>query len=154
GDDDERLRPGLETRVDHPVDHAAAENRVEVLRDGGTHPGTEPAGHQNGCEWGCRHGRLDAGGCWGARIRTWDRGTKTRCLTAWLRPTAPEYREGSAALGEEDEERREGEQRDDGDRHDLQDPERQGHEQDEQLRCSEDPRHLADRVRAARAAAE
>ncbi len=24
---------------------------------------------------------------WGARIRTWDRGTKTRCLTAWLRPT-------------------------------------------------------------------
>ena len=25
---------------------------------------------------------------WGARIRTWDRGTKTRCLTTWLRPTA------------------------------------------------------------------
>ena len=24
---------------------------------------------------------------WGARIRTWDRGTKTRCLTTWLRPT-------------------------------------------------------------------
>ena len=23
---------------------------------------------------------------WGARIRTWDRGTKTRCLTTWLRP--------------------------------------------------------------------
>lgn len=23
---------------------------------------------------------------WGARIRTWDGGTKTRCLTAWLRP--------------------------------------------------------------------
>src|SRR6266446_2069836 len=29
---------------------------------------------------------------WGARIRTWDRGTKTRCLTTWLRPTALEYR--------------------------------------------------------------
>ena len=27
-------------------------------------------------------------GGWGARIRTWDRGTKTRCLTAWLHPTA------------------------------------------------------------------
>src|SRR4051812_5652641 len=25
---------------------------------------------------------------WGARIRTWDDGTKTRCLTAWLRPNA------------------------------------------------------------------
>ena len=23
---------------------------------------------------------------WGARIRTWDHGTKTRCLTTWLRP--------------------------------------------------------------------
>src|SRR5882724_10521834 len=23
---------------------------------------------------------------WGARIRTWDHGTKTRCLTAWPRP--------------------------------------------------------------------
>ena len=26
------------------------------------------------------------GAGWGARIRTWDRGTKTRCLTTWLRP--------------------------------------------------------------------
>jgi len=25
---------------------------------------------------------------WGARIRTWDHGTKTRCLTTWPRPTA------------------------------------------------------------------
>ena len=24
---------------------------------------------------------------WGARIRTWDAGTKNRCLTAWRRPT-------------------------------------------------------------------
>ncbi len=32
---------------------------------------------------------------WGARIRTWDHGTKTRCLTTWLRPNAAspeEYR--------------------------------------------------------------
>ena len=29
------------------------------------------------------HERQDG---WGARIRTWDRGTKTRCLTTWLRP--------------------------------------------------------------------
>src|SRR5918992_1374284 len=26
-------------------------------------------------------------GSWGARIRTWDHGTKTRCLTTWPRPT-------------------------------------------------------------------
>jgi hypothetical protein len=25
---------------------------------------------------------------WGARIRTWDHGTKTRCLTAWPRPNS------------------------------------------------------------------
>ena len=25
-------------------------------------------------------------GGWGARIRTWDHGTKARCLTAWPRP--------------------------------------------------------------------
>src|SRR5438132_1421367 len=25
---------------------------------------------------------------WGARIRTWDHGTKTRCLTTWPRPRA------------------------------------------------------------------
>src|SRR5205823_6113610 len=25
-------------------------------------------------------------GGWGARIRTWDHGTKTRCLTTWPRP--------------------------------------------------------------------
>ena len=27
---------------------------------------------------------------WGARIRTWDHGTKTRCLTTWPRPSARE----------------------------------------------------------------
>ena len=32
---------------------------------------------------------------WGARIRTWGRGTKTRCLTTWLRPTAEPFSHGS-----------------------------------------------------------
>src|SRR5262249_7519896 len=32
--------------------------------------------------------RAQAG--WGARIRTWDRGTKIRCLTTWPRPKAGE----------------------------------------------------------------
>ena len=35
---------------------------------------------------------------WGARIRTWGRGTKTRCLTTWLRPNGvngiPSKKEG------------------------------------------------------------
>ena len=35
---------------------------------------------------------------WGARIRTWDRGTKTRCLTTWLRPTAAEYRRAAPGV--------------------------------------------------------
>ena len=34
---------------------------------------------------------ISNGDYWGARIRTWDRGTKTRCLTAWLRPTERRY---------------------------------------------------------------
>jgi hypothetical protein len=42
-----------------------------------------------------RSGPTLRGEDWGARIRTWDHGTKTRCLTAWLRPNATspeEYR--------------------------------------------------------------
>ena len=35
---------------------------------------------------------ISSGDYWGARIRTWDRGTKTRCLTAWLRPIERRYR--------------------------------------------------------------
>ena len=31
---------------------------------------------------------ITVNGGWGARIRTWDHGTKTRCLTTWPRPRA------------------------------------------------------------------
>ena len=41
---------------------------------------------------------------WGARIRTWDRGTKTRCLTAWLRPTGAEAALGTPTRGAREEE--------------------------------------------------
>src|SRR5204863_8608807 len=71
-------------RVDHPVDHPPAQQGMEVLRRLGAHTRPEAAGHDHGCEF-LRHGLKDG---WGARIRTWDRGTKTRCLTTWLRPTA------------------------------------------------------------------
>ena len=58
---------------------------MEVLRQRGLHPGAKASGHHDGCNGGVGQwwSRVDG---WGARIRTWDRGTKTRCLTAWLRP--------------------------------------------------------------------
>ena len=84
GDDDHRIGAGVDCRRQHPVDHAPAEHRMEELRDGRAHPRAEPGGHDDCCDRGiCHSGRVDG---WGARIRTWDRGTKTRCLTAWLRP--------------------------------------------------------------------
>ena len=86
GDDDDRVGADLRGRAEHPVDHPAAEHRVQVLRYGRPHPGSEAGGHDDGCDRDVAHvGGIDG---WGARIRTWDRGTKTRCLTAWLRPTA------------------------------------------------------------------
>src|SRR5436305_3708488 len=56
-----------------------------MLRERGLHPRTKSGRHDDGCKVAWGQG-------WGARIRTWDRGTKTRCLTTWLRPTAFEYR--------------------------------------------------------------
>ena len=81
GDDDDRVGAGRARGLEHPVDDASPEQRMQVLRHGRLHPGAEPAGHDDSCEVGA-HGSDG----WGARIRTWDRGTKTRCLTAWLRP--------------------------------------------------------------------
>ena len=83
GDDHDRVGSGLARGVDHPVDHAPAEQRVQVLRHGRPHPRSESARHHY-CREVVRgsHGVDD----WAARIRTWDRGTKTRCLTTWLRP--------------------------------------------------------------------
>jgi hypothetical protein len=56
GDHDERPRARFAARLDDPVDHPAAENLVEVLRDGGFHPRSEAAGHDDGCEGGIGHG--------------------------------------------------------------------------------------------------
>ena len=50
---------------------------------GRAHARAEAGGHDDDCEW-TAHAADDG---WGARIRTWDRGTKTRCLTTWLRPS-------------------------------------------------------------------
>src|SRR5215216_1074014 len=77
--DDERIGAERPDGFDHPVDEPSAEQRMEVLRRRRLHPRAEARGHHDGGE--VSHGN------WGARIRTWDRGTKTRCLTSWLRPT-------------------------------------------------------------------
>src|SRR5918912_875886 len=80
GRDNEDERVGAERldRRDDPVDKPAAEQRMQVLGRRGLHPRAEARGHDDGGE---------VAQSWGARIRTWDRGTKTRCLTTWLRPT-------------------------------------------------------------------
>ena len=85
-DDDERLgveRPG---RLDDPVDHPPPEDRVQVLRRRRAHACPTASGHDDGCELGAGFGHGRHVG-WGARIRTWDHGTKTRCLTTWPRPS-------------------------------------------------------------------
>ena len=62
-----------------------------MLRRRGAHARAEAGGHDD---------RGEAAGVvhregWGARIRTWGRGTKTRCLTTWLRPTARPFSHGA-----------------------------------------------------------
>ena len=74
-------RAGLE----HPVDHPAAEERMQVLGDAERMRVPSPPAITTAAS--CRrHHECDDG--WGARIRTWDHGTKTRCLTTWPRPSA------------------------------------------------------------------
>src|SRR4051812_12543073 len=91
-------------------------------------------------------------GGWGARIRTWDHGTKTRCLTAWPRPRAWPILPAAVEeqIGEADD-------REDDDRHDegpLHDPREDDRDHGEELRGGEDPEHAADDVRTALAAAQ
>ncbi len=85
GNHDERVDTDRARRADDPVHHPAAEDRVQVLRHVRAHAGAEAGRHDDGAECPLtirRHGS------WGARIRTWDHGTKTRCLTTWPRPRA------------------------------------------------------------------
>ena len=84
GHDHERFRPELARDPDDPVDHPATEQRMQMLGGGRAHSCPEACGHHDRSEplLVRRHGG------WGARIRTWDHGTKTRCLTTWPRPRA------------------------------------------------------------------
>ena len=55
-----------------------------MLRHARAHARAEACGHHDCCELRLVHSAIDG---WGARIRTWDHGTKTRCLTTWPRPS-------------------------------------------------------------------
>ena len=94
-DDDERGWAQRLHRPQHPVHHPAAEQRMEMLGRRRAHARALAGGHDD---------RGEAAGVvhregWGARIRTWGRGTKTRCLTTWLRPTKLETILPSASTG-------------------------------------------------------
>ena len=78
---------------------------------------------------------------WGARIRTWDHGTKTRCLTTWPRPTA--RADILAAVAEQEDEGDDGEDDERDDRERGQHERERRHEDDRQLRDGEDPRPSA-----------
>ena len=85
-DDDERVRLERPGSLDDPVDHAAAQDRMQMLGRGRAHACPPASGHDDGCELGAGFGHGRHVG-WGARIRTWDHGTKARCLTTWPRPS-------------------------------------------------------------------
>src|SRR5262249_27207025 len=55
-----------------------------MLRYRRAHACAETRGHHDGGKLRARCAHVESG--WGARVRTWDRRTKTRCLTTWLRP--------------------------------------------------------------------
>src|SRR5205807_4493525 len=73
---------------------------------------------------------------WGARIRTWDHGTKTRCLTTWPRPRAT----GTlAAVAEEIHEPEDGEDHDGHEHGPVHDPGEDDADHRQQLKGGEDP---------------
>jgi hypothetical protein len=156
-DDDEWIRAEGAHRLDDPVDKTPTEQRVQVLWRRGFHPRAEACRHDDCCEVTSCHQN------WGARIRTWDRGTKTRCLTTWLRPitaickfrsqtpTAAGWRHlatphrGSLGVPGVREEIHKGDDRegyDRDDRHELEDEGEDDDEDCERLRRRGDPRQL------------
>ena len=89
-DDHDRVG-GVDVRegAEDPPDQRSTRDFMKDLRPCRPHPGAESGGEHDHTE--IHRGSLRGGGehdtGWGGRIRTSDHGTKTRCLTAWLRPT-------------------------------------------------------------------
>src|ERR1051326_3590490 len=73
---------------------------------------------------------------------------KTRCLTTWLRPRARERYRSSGSLGEEDDQRDDGQEADDDQRERSDNDEDDRYEREQRLRRGEDPADLLRRVRA------
>src|SRR5439155_1572345 len=76
GEDGERRASRLEERP--------AGKRMQNLRDLRFHPCRKPS-REHDRQRRVLHPAGASG--WGARIRTWDSGSKVRCLTTWPRPT-------------------------------------------------------------------
>ena len=79
------------TPPDVPVDLGdPTEHRVQDLGEFALHARALACGEHDDGERtdgiGGGHGNLLGESSWGGRIRTSDHGTKTRCLTTWLRP--------------------------------------------------------------------
>ena len=101
GDDDERVGAGSRARrrsPSRPCGGRGSGGSASARRSASGCRGLRPSRRLRG---GCRSSESRSDG-WGARIRTWDRGTKTRCLTAWLRPTAAGDQSTDVPVEEED----------------------------------------------------
>ena len=85
--DDDRPGARAERRVDRPADEGLPGAGVQDLGDPGAHALALSRGEHE-CELRRAHlaGATDQRSGWGARIRTWDRGSKVLCLTTWPRP--------------------------------------------------------------------
>ncbi len=147
GDDDNGLRARRDRAVDHPVDEPPPEDRVEVLRHGRAHASAEASGHDQGCERRIGH-IVVASARWLGRQ---DSNLGSRDQNPLPYRLATPHCDSSIgaplpAIGEEEEERDDGEERHDRDRDRLHEPERQRHAEHDQLRRSEDPAHLAHHV--------
>ena len=79
--------------VEHPADHRAPGDRVHHLRQRRSHPGSLAGGEDDSADAhtvlvSVPGKNVESVPGWGGRNRTPDRGTKTRCLTPWLRPSS------------------------------------------------------------------
>ena len=155
-DDDERLRLERPGSLDDPVDHPPAEDRVQVLGRRRAHARPTASGHDDGCELGAGFGHGRHVG-WGARIRTWDHGTKTRCLTTWPRPSESGrrvYPDGPVVPGRSapvEQEHGQGDRREEATTTIASTPtttSADGNEHDDQLRDGGEPRRRANAGRA------
>ena len=97
----------LASGLEHPVDHATAEDRMEMLRNGGAHAGAEPSGHDDSCDGrvvghrDIRAVRFRMAGAPG--FEPGIAGPKPAALPLGYAPQCGEYKPGLLAFSEEEE---------------------------------------------------